>query len=175
MKNSILLAFSVAMLSACASDGIDPAGQASSPATPSAAPDYVAMAGSSDLYEIESSRLALARATTPGVKQFAQMMIDHHMMTTQQVTAAARSAGMSPPPPTLLPPQRAMLDALQPVQGQNFEREYLDQQRNAHRMALELHQNYARNGDVAQLREAASKAVPVVQRHIQQLQTMPGG
>jgi putative membrane protein len=143
-------------------------------ATPTAAPAYVAMAGSSDMYEIESSRLALQRATTPAVREFAQMMIDHHTMTTQQVMQAAQAAGMTPPPPSLLPPQRAMLDELQPVTaGAAFERMYLSQQRMAHRMALALHSNYASNGDTAQLRQTASSAVPIIQQHIDRLQALP--
>lgn len=142
-------------------------------ATPTTAMPYVAMAGSSDMYEIESSRLALQRATSPAIKQFAQMMIDHHTATTQQVMQAARAAGMTPPPPSLLPPQRAMMETLQPLTGAAFERMYVQQQRTAHNMALELHQSYARAGDTAQLRTAANAAVPIIQSHIRQLAALP--
>jgi putative membrane protein len=141
--------------------------------TPTAAPGYVAMAGSSDLYEIESSRMALQQAPNAAVKQFAQMMIAHHTGTTQQVMQAARSAGMTPPPPSLLPPQRAMLDELRPLRGAAFERMYLQQQRTAHAMALQLHQNYAASGDTASLRQTAGTAVPIVQSHIDQLGRLP--
>jgi putative membrane protein len=167
----LLVCAGAAALAACSgtTTGAGGAAEMAADATPTDAPTYVAMAGSSDLYEIESSRLALQRAPTAAVKQFAQMMIDHHTMTTQQVTQAARAAGMTPPPPSLLPPQRAMLDELQPASGAAFERLYLQQQRTAHRMALALHQNYARGGDTAQLRQTAGSAVPIVQRHIDQL------
>jgi putative membrane protein len=174
MKHSIICASLLAFATACAPMGGDTAANIPADPTPTAAPAFVAMAGSSDMYEIESSRLALARAPSPGVKQFAQMMIDHHTMTTQQVTQAARAAGMNPPPPMLLPPQRAMLDELQPLNDSAFERMYLQQQRMAHRMALALHQNYAANGDTAQLRQTAATAVPIIQRHIDQLQNLPG-
>jgi putative membrane protein len=154
---------------ACAPMDRQAAATMSADATPTAAMPYVAMAGSTDLYEIESSRMALQQAPTPAVKQFAQMMIDHHTGTTQQVMQAARSAGMSPPPPSLLPPQRSMVDELRPLNGAAFERMYLQQQRTAHAMALDLHQSYARSGDTAQLRQVASTAVPIVQSHIDQL------
>ncbi len=161
-------AFALAACSATTMGGDGPAEMAAD-ATPSDALGYVSMAGSSDLYEIESSRLALQRGSSAGVRQFAQMMIDHHTMTTQQVMQAARAAGMSPPPPTLLPPHRALLDELQPANGSDFDRMYLRQQRMAHRMALALHQNYARSGDTAQLRQTAATAVPIIQRHIDAL------
>jgi putative membrane protein len=170
----LLVCAGAAALAACSgtTTGAGGMSEMAADATPTDPAGYVAMAGSSDLYEIESSRLALQRGSSPAVKQFAQMMIDHHTMTTQQVTQAARAAGMTPPPPSLLPPQRAMLDQLQPANGTDFERTYLQQQRMAHRMALALHQNYARSGDTAQLRQTASSAVPIIQRHIDELQRL---
>jgi putative membrane protein len=177
MKHMFICASLAALATGCApmdagTAGDAPAGDVAADATPTAAPEYIAMAGSSDLYEIESSRLALERAQSPAVRRFAQMMIDHHTMTTQQVMQAAQAAGMSPPPPMLLPPQRAMLDELQPANGADFERIYVRQQRMAHRMALALHGNYAQNGDTAQLRQAASGAVPIIQRHIDELRSL---
>jgi putative membrane protein len=163
-------------LGACA-EGTTGAGEVADMAgdpTPTQAMPFVAMAGSGDLYEIESSRLALQRAQTPAVRQFAQRMIDHHTMTTQQVTQAAQASGITPPPPSLLPPQRAMLDQLQPVTGAaEFERSYLSQQREAHRMALALHGTYADRGDKAPLRQTAASAVPIIQQHIDRLQSLP--
>lgn len=149
-----------------------PAAEAQSSRTPTKAAQFVPMAASSDLYEIESSRLALERSQSPAIKQFAQMMIDHHTTTTQQVAQAAQASGMTPPPPALLPPHRALLDKLQPAQGRDFDRMYLDQQRTAHRQALALHQTYSRRGDKEPLRQAAAGAVPIVQQHIEQLKTL---
>ncbi|MBB5709890.1 DUF4142 domain-containing protein [Sphingomonas xinjiangensis] len=152
--------------------GSTPAVEAQASRTPTKAAQFVPMAASSDMYEIESSRLALERSQSPAIKQFAQMMIDHHTMTTQQVTQAAQASGMTPPPPALLPPHRTLLDKLQPAQGRDFDRMYLDQQRTAHRQALALHQTYSRRGDKEPLRQAAAGAVPIVQQHIDQLKTL---
>jgi putative membrane protein len=172
MKHALMIC-SLALLNAgCAATDTGTAANMPSGDLPTAAPTYVAMAGSSDLYEIESSRLALQRTQRPAVRQFAQMMIDHHTMTTQQVMGAAQAAGMTPPPPTLLPPQQAMLDQLQPANGADFDRMYIEQQRTAHRVAYDLHSNYARNGDTPQLRQVATNAVPVIQRHIDALRSL---
>jgi putative membrane protein len=146
---------------------------AGSQSAPREAAAYVAKAGASDLYEIQSSQLAQQKASSDAVRTFAQMMIEHHTATTQQVTAAARSAGLNPPPPTLEPKQRAMLDQLNRLEGTEFDAAYLRQQRTAHEEALALHSNYAKSGDHQALRDTATKAVPIIQRHIQQLQSMP--
>jgi len=143
--------------------------------TPTAAMPFVAMAGASDLYEIQSSQIALQKSQNPQVREFAQMMIAHHTQTTQQVTAAARAAGMNPPPPQLMPMQANMIARLQPLSGAAFDRMYIMQQRRAHEMALALHTNYARNGDTAQLRTAASTAAPIVQQHLDRVRTLNAG
>ena len=41
-----------------------------------------------------------------------------------------------------------------------------------HRQALALHDNYARRGDVPQLRGVAAAAVPVVRGHLDHIQRM---
>jgi len=40
--------------------------------------DYVNMAAASDLFEIRSSQLALSKAQSPEVREFAQMLVTHH-------------------------------------------------------------------------------------------------
>ena len=144
-------------------------------ATPTTASSYVIMAGASDLYEIQSSQMALQKSQNAAIRQFAQMMIDNHSMTTEQVTAAARTAGLEPMPPVLQDAQARMLSQLQPLNGAAFDAAYLNQQRTAHQMALTLHGNYARNGDNGALKQVAAGAGPVVQRHIEQLQGMNAG
>lgn len=134
---------------------------------------FVAKAGASDLYEIQSSQLAEQKASTDEVRQFGRMMIEHHGMTTAEVTKAARAAGLNPPPPALEPRQQAMIDELRGLDGKAFDAAYIRQQRMAHDEALALHSGYARNGDKAELRAAASKAVPIVRRHIERLQSLP--
>jgi putative membrane protein len=141
-------------------------------AMPTTAMPFVAMAGASDLYEIESSRLALQKARSKGVRDFARMMIDHHQMTTQKVTTAARSAGLNPPPPALIPMQAQMLDQLRSAAAGDFDRTYLGQQRTAHEKALALHRNYAANGDTPALRSVANEAVPIVSGHLDRVRTL---
>src|SRR3712207_8417473 len=51
--------------------------------TPTERGAYVRMAAASDLFEIQSSQLALQNAQRPEVRQFAQMLITHHTQTTR--------------------------------------------------------------------------------------------
>lgn len=111
---------------------------------PTDAAAFMSKAGASDLYEIESSRLALEKSQRDDVRRFAQMMINDHTNTTQQLTAAAQAAGMSPPPPKLTPKQAGMIDKLRGASASAFDSTYLAQQTGAHDKALKLHQNMHR-------------------------------
>jgi putative membrane protein len=137
--------------------------------TPEAAPAYVAMAASGDMYEIQSSRLALQRARAASHRSFAQMMIRDHTNTTMQLTAAARSVGLAPPA-GMLPLHAQMLNQLST--STNFDATYHQQQLTAHQMALNLHANYAARGDRQPLRAVAAAATPAVRMHLDHLRRM---
>jgi putative membrane protein len=136
---------------------------------------YVANAGSSDQYEIQSSQLALERSQSNEVREFAQMMIADHNRTTQEVTAAAQRDGLSPPPPMLMPRHRTMLRQLGAARGRSFDTLYISQQRTAHQEALTLHRTRARTRPDSALSQAAATAVPIVQTHIDHLRHLGMG
>jgi putative membrane protein len=142
---------------------------------PTAAPAYVRMAAASDLFEIRSGTLARNRARRPDVRAFADMLVGDHTTTTQQLMTAAHSAGLNPPPPMLMSMQRDMMARLNAASGADFDRIFLDEQVQAHQMALSLHQNYAQSGDVPPLRAVAGSAVPIIQHHLDQAQSLRGG
>ena len=142
--------------------------------TPEDRMNYVKMAGASDLFEIQSSQLALSRAQRPETRAYAQMLIQHHNQTTNATMAAARASGMMPPPPMLMPMQQRMMAELQRTSGAGFDRVYLTQQVPAHEMALALHTNYSQAGDTPALRQTAATAVPLVQQHLDEARRMRG-
>ena len=160
---ALIVALGAMSLSGCATMG------APMDMTPSSAPAYVAMAASSDMFEIESSRLALQRSRNAMNRMHAEMMIRDHMNTTTQLKAAAASAGLGVPM-QMLPIHAAMLDALS--RSTSFDATYKRQQVMSHQQALALHDNYARRGDVPQLRGVAAAAVPVVRGHLDHSQRM---
>lgn len=148
-------------LSGCATTG------SGADLTPEAAPAFVAAAASSDLFEIESSRLALQRTQNPMLRMHAEWMIRDHTNTSTQLRAAARSVGLGVPM-QLLPRHAAMLDELSRAGG-NFDGVYHRQQVASHQQALALMINYARRGDVPRLRGAAAAGVPVIRGHLDHL------
>ncbi|WP_370169934.1 DUF4142 domain-containing protein [Sphingobium abikonense] len=141
-------------------------------AAPTDAAGYVAQAGAADLFEIESSKIALEKSQNKAVRDFAQMMIDQHQKSTADIKAAAQKAGVTVQPPALMANQQQILEEIKTADAGNFDSVYVRNQRMAHNAALALHQGYARNGDTPALKETASAVAKVVQEHIDHLASL---
>ena len=150
-----------------------PAVAAVDPMSPLAAPMYMQMAASSDMFEIQSSQLALQMSQNAAVRAFAQMLVTDHTRMSNEMRLAAATAGLPLTPPALLPRQAQMLEQLRAAPAGTFDLAYRDAQIMAHQEALQLHQNYANGGDHPALRTVATRAVPVIQGHLAQAQTLP--
>ncbi len=174
MKALMIAAGAAAMtLAGCATTRDEPPEIAVDPNSPLAAPGYMRMAASSDLFEIESSRLALQRSQNPAVRSFAQMMIDHHTRTTQDLMRCGADAGLPPPPPGLMPHHRDALERLRMAPPGEFDAGYKREQITGHREALALHRNYADRGDNSDLRRCAGATWPIVERHLREAEGLP--
>ena len=141
------------------------------PNNPLFAPGFMAQAASGDQFEIQSSQLALQMSSNNAVRNYANMVIADHARMSQALAAAATAGGLVPPAPTLLPAQQATLDQLRTT-GPQFDAAYRGVQIGAHSQALQLMQNYAANGDVPVLRNAATQAIPIIQSHLAQAQML---
>jgi putative membrane protein len=174
MRKTLILLCSVGLLTACQTTSTPPVPPvAIDPNNPLFAPGYMATAGSSDQFEIQSGQLAQQMSQNPAVRNFGSMLIADHTRSTQMVVAAAQSARIAPPPPMILPQHQALIDQLRAAgSGPNFDMTFKQIQIQAHTDALGLHQNYATSGDVPALRAIAGQIVPVVQMHLNQAQML---
>lgn len=129
------------------------------------AADFVPMANVSNTFEIDSSRLALARSRDRTVRAFAREMIRDHGVVASRFSAAVRRAGMQPMPPALDERHRDMIAELHAVPAARFDETYLSMQVAAHREAIDLFAAYARDGDDPALRAFADRNLPALREH----------
>jgi putative membrane protein len=149
------------------------AGAADQPAVPAlGAKDYVTKAAIGDLFEIESSNLALNKSKDKAVQDFAQMMVRDHTDSSNKIKAAVAGNADLAPPSKLDPQHETMLKQLKDADAQAFDNLYVQMQTAGHSDALTLHQTYAASGDNQALRKVAADIVPVVQMHMKHLETM---
>ena len=163
--------FAAALLILPTAAGAQPVTHASERAMPMPPADYVAQAAAGDMFEIQSSQLALTKAKNPEVKAFAAMMVDHHTKTSADLKTAAAAAGIKPP--EALPEDKAgKLKALADASADDFDALYVSEQIAAHAEARSLHKTYGGNGDNAALKAVALKAFPIVEGHLEKAKTL---
>ena len=129
---------------------------------------FAVAVAASDLYEIESAKLAASQGTSKEVKDFAGQLLTDHQKSTADLKTAASQVNVTVTP-ALDAEKQAMIDQLKAASGAEFDRLFLEQQKTAHQKALALLQSFASGGDAEPLKAFATKAAGVVEGHIQHL------
>lgn len=129
--------------------------------------EYAMMAAASDMYEIESAKLAMEKSENEEIDALAEMIITDHEKSTADLKTAA---GEAEPAITVMPEmnaeQQSMMQALRSANGAQFDQTYLEQQVTAHEKALAMVRDYAANGEVPALQQHASTVAGPIQQHL---------
>lgn len=176
MKAVMLAAGAALLVSGCMSTAPNDMGMArSSMAMPTNAMSYMQMAHSADMFEIESSRMALQMSRNASVRTFAQMMINDHtrMMNEMMGMAGTMNMNMNMSAMPMMPHHTAMLQRLRTASSSNFDMMYKREQVMGHQEAHMLHRTYAARGDNPALRAMAARAVPMIAAHLLSAQRLP--
>lgn len=132
---------------------------------------FADMAASSNMLEIETSRLALEKSSSDEVKAFAQHMIDDHGKAAEDMNAAAQSDSISPAP-GLQPAHQSKLDELSGLEGEAFDQAYIAAQVAAHDEAVALFEGFSTSGADSALKVFAANTLPTLQQHKQEIDAM---
>ncbi|WP_337268247.1 DUF4142 domain-containing protein [Oryzifoliimicrobium ureilyticus] len=129
--------------------------------------DFVTEAASSDMFEIESSKLALERGDAP-TKAFAQQMINDHEKTTNELKQMVSSGKVKAEIPTkMISAHQSMFDKLKGLQGADFVKQYHSDQEKAHEQAVDLFKRYGDGGDNSGLKAWATQTRPALEHHLE--------
>jgi putative membrane protein len=135
--------------------------------------DFVKEAAASDMFEIESSKLALERSQDAATKTFAQQMITDHTKTSEEMKMMVSGGKVKAAIPTAMSSaQQGMLDKLKGLKGNDFTKQYHSDQEDAHEDAVDLFKRYGDGGDNADLKAWAAKTRPALEHHLKMAQDM---
>jgi len=134
---------------------------------------FVTMATSSNMLEIQSSEMALQRASSEDVKSFANQMIQDHTKASQEMAAVLQKKGMAMPA-DLDPKHKQMLQELADNNA-NFDAAYVQLQQAAHEEAVGLFTSYSNNPDDQDLGAFAQKTLPTLKMHLEHVTKLNKG
>lgn len=133
--------------------------------------NFAISAASSDMFEVESSKVALEKSGREDVKAFAQHMVEDHGKTTEKLKAAATADGVGPfsAPDS----KRAqMIKNAQQAKDDHFDATYLSLQVQGHQEAVALFEKYASDGAGANLKAFATESLPTLKQHLEEAQAL---
>jgi putative membrane protein len=128
--------------------------------------DFVNIVAITDVFEVESSKLALEKKIAAD-QAFAQRMVHDHTQTTEQLKRLIDTGAVKAPLPSGLDEQhKQMLEKLRGENGPDFSKDYNRMQLAGHKQAVALFEAYAKTGDNAALKSWAAKTLPHLQEHL---------
>jgi putative membrane protein len=134
--------------------------------------DFVHMASIANSFEIQSSKLALEKSQSKEIKSFAQRMIDDHTKAEDELHQTLQTADLDPSmaQDTLDNKNEKIFDKLQTASGDDFNKQYVSAQTDAHKDAVKLFSDYAKHGDNTALKDFAAKTLPTLKDHLKHVE-----
>jgi predicted outer membrane protein len=131
--------------------------------------DFVQAASMSSSTEIDASKLATSHSSDKDVKSFAHhIMLDHTKLTVQLKVAAPH--GVAVPKDNS---DTTVLDSLKPLKGADFDKAYITKVGlEGHQQAIAAFEKEASDGQNADLKKTAQKALPTIKEHYQMAQQL---
>jgi putative membrane protein len=122
---------------------------------------FIVKAANSNTFEIESSKIAVARSKNAEVKKFAQQMITDHTKAGSELKAAAGAKVPANPDPATF----ARIEKIKAAKDDAFDAAYIDEQKTAHDEAVGLFTNFTKSGGDPKLKAFAEKTLPTLKMH----------
>jgi putative membrane protein len=135
-------------------------------------PDFLKEVAISDMFEIESSKLAQQKGDA-AEKTFASQMVTDHTKTSTELKGMVTGGKVKADLPTALDSShQSKLDKLRGENGKDFSSDYDSMQVSAHKDAVSLFERYAKGGENADLKNWAGKTLPALKHHLDMAQNL---
>jgi predicted outer membrane protein len=133
--------------------------------------EFVREAASGGRLEVELGNLAIQRAASNAVRDFAQRLVIDHSAANAELAGLSAQKGISLPQ-SLLPKHAAMRDRLSGLSGPDFDRAYMQQMVSDHNEDIAAFQREAQSGSAPEIKAWAAKTLPTLQQHLALAQTV---
>ncbi len=135
-------------------------------ANPTDVNGFMTRAAEGGMAEVETGKLAAAKAQNAEVKQFGQQMIADHTRANNELKALAGKKNVTLPT-DLDPMHKTMAQTLSGLSGAEFDKEYMRSQIADHERTIALFQAQADNGADAEAKAFAAKTLPNLKMHLE--------
>jgi putative membrane protein len=127
--------------------------------------EFVKMAASGGMHEVELGKLASVQAKDADVKKFAEMMVTDHGKANEELKKAAKEAGLEVPDKMNEEHQKEF-DKFKDYKGTNFDQDYMKHMLSDHEKDVAEFKRASKEAKNPQIKDFAAKTLPIVQAHL---------
>jgi putative membrane protein len=135
--------------------------------------NFVKQAAQGGLEEIQSGQMAEQKGASQAIKQLGQTLVTDHTMMNEQLKQIAQQQGFTLPQ-SLPQDDRQEMQQLRNLSGQQFDRQFADEQIEDHQKMIQALQKEAQTTQDQALRAFAQSGIPVMQKHLQMAEQAKG-
>jgi putative membrane protein len=131
--------------------------------------DFVTKAAQGNSAEIALGKMVAAKTKDPNVKQFAEMMVKDHTTALNQLQELAQSKNLSLND-NLPDDAKELQTKLSSDSGKQLDKDYMNSMVEDHQKDVQEFTNESQNAKDPDVKQWASKTLPVLQKHLQKAQ-----
>lgn len=136
--------------------------------------EFVKMAASDGMHEVELGKIAMAHAKSDAVKKFAERMVKDHTKANMELKSVAKAAGIEVPA-AMTPKDQKHVDKFKSYSGSDFDADYVKHMVVDHEKAVALFTHESKDGKNQAVREFATKTLPTLQSHLEDAKKLKAG
>jgi putative membrane protein len=125
---------------------------------------FVDKAAAGGTAEVKLSKLAMDKGQSPEVKQFARKMVEDHTKANMELKQIAEKKSLNVPT-AMDEKHQKIYDKLVKLQGNDFDKQYMQAMADDHDDTVKLFKDQAQNGQDPELKSFAMKTLPTLQKH----------
>jgi putative membrane protein len=133
--------------------------------------EFVSKAASSNLFEIESGRLAVNKGVSQQVKTYGNHMIADHTQATAQLNTVASQNGIAVPT-SMNAEHQAMYNSLVAKSGIDFDRTYAQMMVDSHQRTVALFEEAAQDLDDPEIKAFAASKLDILRHHLEEARAL---
>ena len=131
---------------------------------------FAVKAADGGMMEVELSKLALTKSTSPEIKKYAKMMVDDHTAANNELKKLAGSKNISVPAAVSTNKQEKLTDFMKKT-GNDFDKDYISYMVSDHKDVVDLFKKQAEKGKDAELKAWAASKLSTLEHHLQMAQS----
>jgi putative membrane protein len=136
--------------------------------------DFAVAAADGGLLEVQLGTLALTKAASQQVKQFAQMMVDDHTKANNELKAIASRKNITLPDVMSEKCQKKYYD-MDKKQGADFDKDYMDLMVKDHKDDIDKFEKEAEKGNDAEVKSWAAGKLATLRHHLEDAERIRDG